>query len=217
VRLSKLGSTLALIAIVVAVAGGPHLLATSSPLWPQDYSATTVTTVEGGHTLSAKIYKRGLKMRMEPQTPGRSAGMYQILLLDQHKVYMVMPQAHMCMEQDMPALTQAQLLAAAQTGKGVVVTDVGAQTITVAGKSYACEHKRVASTTTNGTRYVVDVWLASALHEFPVQEVMQAQGKTVRIQYENVSLAAPAASLFVPPTNCHGMPGLGGMLGRRVP
>ncbi len=190
-------------AFVLAAMVVPLRAQQGSILGPQDYSAVMVIHT-GGKTIRQNVAKRGLKYRQIMQIPGRPP-MTTLMMLDTHKMYMIMsPQ--MCMESplgQMPPLAQLQQEAKKQGH----VKDLGPATITVGGHSYATEHLRMTYTTKKGQTFTSDVWTANALHHFPVQ-IETPDGKT-RITYQNIKLSSPSAALFIPPANCHSMGGMG--------
>ena len=156
-----------------------------------------------------------MKLRTSMQTSRGKTAFTQIVLLDQHMAYMVLPQ--MCMQSELKDLPPVGVLEEAQRAN-TKITDLGPETITVGDKSYACEHRRVVYTDPQGTQYVCDVWNAKDLQEFPVQIVSVSNGKTSRITFAGIQLTAPDESLFVPPTNCRPMKGIlgGGLLHMRM-
>lgn len=81
----------------------------------------------------------------------------------------------------------------------------GAETISVAGTSYACQHMLITWTDSRNVPYKMDVWAATSLRNFPVKEVTVNNGQQFTTLYEDISLSAPDSSLFVPPNNCRVM------------
>ncbi|HUX68163.1 MAG TPA: hypothetical protein VMV31_11810 [Terriglobales bacterium] len=180
----------------------------SSPFGPTDYSATMVIQLPTGGRQRMEIAKRGMAWRTTLAMGGRGGSMYTLMLLDKKVMYMVMPQG-MCMQRGLGDLPPGAMLdeAAKQHAQ---VTDVGPETVTIAGKSYATEHRRVQATDAQGQSRVMEVWTANDLQNFPVKEVMAGKGGTTTVEYEDIDLTAPAAALFAPPAHCGGMPGMPG-------
>lgn len=191
------------------------LLAATAPAQSMhlpSFSATVVSR-NGGHTMRSKFYQRGLKQRTDPQMKGRAAGSYSLMFLDTHKSYTVMPAAHMCLEMQLPQTTAAQIATmAAQAKKDTQVTDLGPATITVAGKSYATEHKKIIYKQANGQHFTIEEWALRHPANIPVKLVTHMPGgQTSTTTYENINTSAPSASLFQAPAHCRKMPGMGGM------
>jgi outer membrane lipoprotein-sorting protein len=178
----------------------------SNAYGPQNYSAVMV--IHNGKKIQQMFMdKRGMKLRTSMQTSKGKTAFTQIVLLDQRTAYMVLPQ--MCMQSELKDLPPVGVLEEAQQAH-TKITDLGPETITVGGKSYACEHRRVLYTDAQGKQYVSDVWNAKDLQDFPVQIVSVSNGKTSRITFEDIKLTAPDESLFVPPANCRPMKGIMG-------
>jgi len=167
----------------------------------RDFSATSVVSMPGGRQMSTKIYVSGNKFR----TDMPSGNMHTILLLDEQKIYMVMPQ--MCMEMPQRAPNPFGF-------KGKVERErLG--TATVDGHPTIIE--RITVTPAGGGKpTVMKAWEATDLKDFPVRvEIPTAKGAET-IEYKDVVLATPAASLFAVPTNCREMPmGPGAMMPHR--
>lgn len=162
-----------------------------TPFPQQDFSATMISTAPNGKQVSMKVYRSGEKMRTDP--PG--GRMHTVLLLDKHEMFMVMPQMCMKMSEMSPQPFEA---------KGKVEQ-------TRLGKSTADGHpaiiERVTVTPSDGGKpTTMKAWEATDLKDFPVRvEIPTAKG-TVRIDYKNVDLSTPPASLFAMPGNCRVMP-----------
>ncbi len=195
-----------LVGVCCALLGSVLSAQQNSILGPNDYSATMVMHTSNGKTMTMKVAKLGNRYRSVMTMPGRPQTVTHIMQLDTKKMFMIMSN-NMCMEmplRQMPTLEQMQQESNAHSK----VIDLGPATITVDGRSYATEHRRMTYTADNGKSYTSDVWTANSLHNFPVQIVSQ-DGK-MRITYHDISLNPPPAALFVPPANCRSM---GGMFG----
>jgi hypothetical protein len=143
-----------------------------------------------------KIYRSGDKMRTDLGGMG-----YMIIDMTQHTNYMVMN--GMCMQ--MTAPQQQNVFAQAHDA---TVDRSPAGTDTVDG--HACKVENVTVTSSNGKISKMKVWEAQDLKGFPVKiEMETARGPAV-MQYKDVSLSAPDASLFVHPDNCSAMPHMPG-------
>ena len=182
---------------------GPLAAQTTSAMFgPANYSAVLVIHTGTG-TMRMAVAKRGMEWR---QSMPMSHGAYELMLFDEKKIFVVMPQAHMCMSHVFPSAPPAGVLAEAEKHHAKV-TDLGPATVQVGGKTYACEHRRVDYTDKSGQRYLMDVYTANALENFPVKMTMAARGKTTTVEYEDIRLSPPpAAPLFIPPAHCIATP-----------
>ena len=176
---------------------------------PANYSAVMVIHLKDGATQSMDIAKQGTKWSSQIQMPGHGS-MHQIILFDQKIMYMVMPQ--MCMSRPLPSLPPAGVLDEAYRNHAQI-TDLGPATVAVGGKSYACEQRKVVYTDKTGTGWVMYVFTANDLQNFPVKMIMTSHDSTTTVTYEQISLTPPADSLFVPPAHCGAMPAMPGMPG----
>ncbi len=167
-----------------------------NPFPPLDFSATMVSTAPNGKQVSMKVYRAGEKMRTDP--PG--GRVHTVLLLDKNEMFMVMPQ--MCMK--MPQTSPQPL---GMKGK-VERTRLGSGT----ANGHPAIIERVTVTPAEGGNPVtMKVWEATDLKKLPVRvEIPTARG-TVRIDYQDVNLSTPPASLFAMPGNCRSMPMMPGM------
>jgi outer membrane lipoprotein-sorting protein len=166
----------------------------------KQFSATVVMT--GGNVKGAqgemKIYRSGDKMRTS--MPG---GMGYVLMdLTQHTNYMVMGTG-MCMQMAHP--TQQNPFSEAQDA---TIDRSPAGTDTVDGHS--CKVENLTVTPHNGQPTKMKVWEADDLHGFPIKIEMQTTHGPVSIEYKDISLSEPAASLFTHPDNCQQMPNMPG-------
>lgn len=176
---------------------------------PSSYSAVMVIHLKDGATQSMNIAKQGTKWSSQIQMPGQGS-MHQIILFDQKIMYMIMPQ--MCMSRPLPNLPPAGILDEANQNHAQI-TDLGPATVAVGGKSFACEQRKVVYTDKTGVAYVMNVFTANDLQNFPVKMIMTSRGSTTTVTYEQIDLGAPAATLFEPPANCRAMPAIPGMPG----
>jgi hypothetical protein len=174
----------------------------NGPLDFPTFSADT-SMVVGGHTMTATIARSGNKLRSGlPNSTGQG---YVLMLLDQHKAYMVMG-AGTCVE--MPAMAQVNSNIFASAGQGSVqVTQVGTGT----ANGHPVKIEDVTVTPSKGGDPVhMKIWAATDLHNFPARLEVQTPHGTVTTDYTNISLSTPPDSLFAVPTNCHQMPTMPG-------
>jgi hypothetical protein len=122
---------------------------------------------------------------------------YIITELSQHTNYMVMNA--MCMQM----ASQSQQNPFAQTSDATVERS-SAGTDTVDG--HACKVENLTVTSHNGKATKMKVWEAEDLKGFPVKVETQTDKGPFAIEYKDISLDAPAASLFTHPENCQQMP-----------
>ncbi len=146
-----------------------------------------------------KIYRSGDKMRTT--MPG-GAG-YMIMDLSQHTGYMVMSNG-MCMQ---TTSQQAQQNPFSQAHNATVERSP-AGTDTVDG--HVCKVENLTVTPHDGQPSKMKVWEAEDLKGFPVKIEMQSSRGLVTMEYKDVSLNEPDASLFTHPENCKQMPTIPG-------
>jgi outer membrane lipoprotein-sorting protein len=148
----------------------------------------------------AKIYRSGTKIRTT--LPG-GAG-YTLIDVTEHTTYMVMG-GGMCMQMTV----QGQENPFAQA-PDTTVERSSAGTDTVDG--HACKVENLTVTPHAGPRAgqptKMKVWEAEDLHGFPIKVETQTSRGPMTIEYKDVSLAEPDASLFTHPQNCRQMPGM---------
>jgi hypothetical protein len=162
------------------------------------FSATSSTTMKG-KTVNAKMARSGNKMRMD--LPGSDGKRYTLVLLDQHKAYMVMG-PEMCMEMNQLGALASNPFASSSQAK-VDTTVVGAGTM----NGHPVKIEDVTITPGNGGKVVnVKVWAATDLQGFPVRTEVQTANGPVRTDYTDISLSAPPDPLFAAPQNCRQMP-----------
>jgi hypothetical protein len=170
-----------------------------SPFEIKQFSATLVMSgmpdAAQGHG-DMKIYRSGDKMRTT--MPG-GAG-YVVIDLAQHTNYMVMG-GGMCMQ--MSGSGQHNPFSDAE---GATIDRSAAGNETVDG--HACKIENVTVTPHEGTPVKMKVWEAEDLKNFPVKIEMQSSKGPITMQYKDVSLAEPDASLFTHPENCQQMPSM---------
>lgn len=148
----------------------------------------------------AKIYRSGTQIRTS--LPG-GAG-YTLIDMAEHTSYMVMS-GGMCMQ--MTAQRQENPFAEAPDA---TVERSSAGTDSVDG--HACKVENLTITPHTGPRAGqsthMKVWEAQDLHGFPIKVETQTAHGPMTIEYKDVSLAEPDASLFTHPENCRQMPGM---------
>lgn len=188
--------------LVLACAAAPLAArAQKLPPSPVTYSATMVIHSQG-RTVTERIERDHDKLRAAMNAPGQAAGMYTIMLLAQHKSFMVMPQEHMCMAMPLnPALDPLNW--EKQMRHSISVTDLGAGH----ANGHPAEIKRVVYTDASGQHWTSRIWLATDLRYMPLRIVgRDDKGHALRVDWTNISLAAPPASRFQPPAHCRAMP-----------
>jgi outer membrane lipoprotein-sorting protein len=164
----------------------------------KQFSATMVMTgapMAGHGQGDMKVYRLNDKMRTNIGTMG-----YSIIDLTQHTMYMVMGQG-MCMQMS----PRGQQNPFAEQGS-VERTPAGTDTV----DGHPCKVENVTVTPQNGTPTKMKVWEADDLQGFPVKVEIQSNKGPVTVMYKDVSLDAPAASLFTHPDNCRQMPSMPG-------
>jgi hypothetical protein len=78
----------------------------------------------------------------------------------------------------------------------VETKDTGKETV----DGHDCAKRTVTVTGKDAIQHEYTVWCAADLKDFPVKLVTTESGSTVTMQFKEVSLAKPAATLFDPPT-----------------
>ncbi len=157
----------------------------------QDFSATMVVTSPAGKQMSQKVYRLGDKMRTD--MPG--GRMHSVLLLGEHKYYMVMPQV--CMEMPQRSPDPHEL-----TGK-VERKDLGSATV----DGHPAKIEEITITPASGGKSVtMKAWEATDLKGFPLRVEMPTKQGTMRMDYKDVDISPPPASLFAVPQDCRVMP-----------
>ena len=132
--------------------------------------------------------------------------MYSIMDLKQHTSFMVMRNG-MCMQ----TTVQGQENPFAQT-QNAAVERSSAGTAVVEG--HPCKVENLTITPHSGPRagqaIKMRVWEAQDLKGFPIKVETQTSHGLITMEYKDVSLAEPAASLFAHPDNCQQMPAMPG-------
>jgi hypothetical protein len=77
----------------------------------------------------------------------------------------------------------------------VEITELGKETV----DGHPCVKNKYVVTDNEGAKHESTVWNATDLKKFPVKIQTAEQGDDVTMQFKNVSLTKPAASLFDPP------------------
>ncbi len=185
---------LGLVVVPLALAQAP-----ASPFAIEHFSATMQMAAGPAGAMAMKIYKSGDEYRTDMPSGG-----YMVMNLATHKSFMVMPTG-MCMEMPMQMGAGRGPNPFAAHGT-VTVEPLGSDTI----DGHACRVERVTVTTPKEAPQVMKVWSATDLEGFPLRVETESNGHTMQINYKDVSLAAPAASLFTQPANCRTMPGMPG-------
>jgi hypothetical protein len=172
-----------------------------SPFEIHQFSATVVMSgmpAKGPQGMGEmKVYRSGDKMRTSMGTMG-----YMVMDLTQHTNFMVMGTG-MCMQ--MNATGQRNPFAEAQ-GAAVDRSPAGNETI----DGHSCKVENVTVTPKQGQPVKMKIWEAEDLKGFPIKIEMPSSRGTMTLQYKDISLAEPAASLFTHPENCQQMPNMPG-------
>lgn len=186
----------AVVAASLSALAGRARAQDKTPFAAQDFSATMVSTAPNGQQVSMKVYRAGDKMRTD--MPGGKA--YNVTILSQRKIFMVMPQMCMQMPQTAPQPFE---------WKGTVErTRVGTGT----ADGHPAIIERVTVTPGGNQKPVtMKVWEATDLKRFPVRIEIPTPKGAARMDYKNIDLSTPPASLFAIPDNCRTMPMMPGM------
>ena len=173
---------------------------TENPFGVKQFSATVVMSgapaAKGRGMGDMKIYRSGDKMRTSMGSMG-----YMVMDLTQHTNYMVMN--GMCMQISRPP--QQNPFSQAQDA---TIDRSPAGTDTVDG--HACKVENVTVTPHNGQPTKMKLWEAQDLKGFPVKVEMESSHGPVTVEYKDISLDEPPASLFTHPDNCQQMPSMPG-------
>lgn len=174
---------------------------TGNPFAAKQFSATVVMSgaaVAKGHGMQGdmKIYRSGDKMRTSMGSMG-----YMVMDLTQHTNYMVMN--NMCMQISRP--TQQNPFSESQDAT-IDRSPGGSETV----DGHSCKIENLTVTPHNGQPTKMKVWEAQDLKGFPVKIEMESSHGPVTLEYKDISLDEPAASLFSHPANCQQMPGMPG-------
>jgi hypothetical protein len=191
-------------AVVCAILAGCSLAGAQnqSPFKVTSFSATVVMSMPGQPPHSVKIYRSGDKIRTDISQGGRSS--YFLSVLSERMGYMVMGPG-MCMKMSEVA-QRNHPDPFAVTGK-VQTTPLGTDTV----DGHPTQIVQIAVETSTGQTSTMKAWEATDLQDFPVRIEVPTPNGTVRMDYKDVSLSAPPASLFEAPTNCRSMPMMQGM------
>lgn len=172
-----------------------------NPFGMKQFSATVV--MSGAPVAKArgmqgdmKIYRSGDKMRTSMGSMG-----YMVMDLTQHTNYMVMN--NMCMQISRP--TQQNPFSESQDAT-IDRSPGGSETV----DGHSCKIENLTVTPHNGQPTKMKVWEAQDLKGFPVKIEMESSKGPVTLEYKDISLDEPAASLFSHPANCQQMPGMPG-------
>jgi hypothetical protein len=167
----------------------------------KSFSATYVmsgmSARAGQAQTEAKIYRLGDQIRTT--LPGGMG--YSIVDMNTHTSYMVM--RGMCMQMAAQGLENPL---AHSRDAAIERTPAGADTV----DGHVCKVEDLTITPRSGPRAgqpaKVKVWEAQDLNGFPIKTETQTAQGTITMQYKDISLAAPDASLFAHPDNCRQMP-----------
>ena len=172
-----------------------------NPFEIKQFSATVVMSgmpaKRGMGQGDMKIYRSGDKMRTTMGSMG-----YMVMDLAQHTNYMVMGTG-MCMQ--MNASGQQNPFAQVQ-GAAIDRSPVGTDTV----DGHACKVENITVTPRDGKPSKMKVWEAEDLKGFPVKVEIPSNSGTITLQYKDISLDEPPASLFTHPDNCQQMPTMPG-------
>lgn len=185
------------LAAPLALAQAPQASqASQSPFPERDFSATMI--MSGGaipQEMTSKIYRSGQKTRVDLSAP---PGAYSLTLLDQHATYMVMSPS-MCMQMPIGARADRDPMAA----QGAVQRQtVGADTV----DGHACTVEQITVTPATGAPITMKAWEAKDMGGFPLRIELPTPQGPMRVEYKDITLATPDASLFAAPQNCRSMP-----------
>jgi len=192
--------------LTLCAATAPHAQSPFDAL--KAYSATIEMTggaapASAGHG-AMKIYRSGDNIRTD--LPG-GAG-YNLLDVGTHTNYMVI--GSMCMQMNTP---QQETPLAHSADATIDRAPVGTESV----DGHPCKVENVTITPHTGPRAgqptTMKVWEADDLHGFPIKMETQTSRGPMSIQYKDINLSAPDASLFVHPSNCSSMPMMPGMPG----
>jgi hypothetical protein len=167
-----------------------------SPFEMKQFSATIVmdsmpampASAHGAQAGTANMKIYRSGDKMRTDMPGGMG--YLVMDLSQRVNYMVMG-GGMCMQMNTPA--RQNPFAQAQN-ENLTVTPSG-----------------------GGQPTKMKVWEAQDLQGFPVKVEVQSSRGPVTVEYKDVNLSAPDASLFVHPENCRQMPGMPGQMPGSAP
>jgi hypothetical protein len=159
-------------------------------VYGQGFSADQVMT-QGDERHRTKMYMREGAMRMEMSQQGRQ--FITIVRQDRGVAWTLMPDQQMYMETSLGS-TQRDMTAAMRDPDARTETEMlGIEQV----GGYQCQKIRYR-TTHQGQTYTGTMWSALALNGFPIKMVHDQTGTV--IEYENIRLGPPDASLFeLPP------------------
>jgi len=189
----------------------PNLAQADSLLGPDHFSATIESSFDG-RMVTSRFYLSNLKVRIEPRIPGSRIGStYEIILPKTGTMTMVMPAQHICMKQNAPPETEAQIQSLMDRAqKNAVLTVVGHETLD--GHPVIVRLLTDHSKNPNHPR-TIKFWNATDLKNVPLREVVtMANGSVYTLHYKEIDLSDPSPSLFVPPANCSAFPDIKSMM-----
>ncbi|HXW55894.1 MAG TPA: hypothetical protein VEJ67_09115 [Candidatus Cybelea sp.] len=191
-------ATLASLALTLGILAISAFAQNPSPFSLTQFSATSSTTMKG-QIMKTKIARSGNKLRMD--MPGSDGKRYTLVLLDEHKAYMVMG-PEMCMQMNQLGAAASNPFASSAQAK-IDTRMVGAGTM----NGHPVKIEQLTMTPANGGKPVnMKVWSATDLQGFPVRTEVETANGPVTTDYTDISLSAPSDSLFAAPQNCRQMP-----------
>jgi hypothetical protein len=170
----------------------------ANPFGISAFSATMVMSIPGGRNLSTKIYVLEGKVRTDLPSGGGGGG-YSLFLSHAHEAYMVM--AGHCM---MMPTNSARPNPFTMTG-GVKTQQLGSDTV----DGHPTTVVQLTLQDASGRTTTMKAWRATDLQGFPIRVEIPTSNGTVREEFHDVNLSAPAADLFEKPSNCMSMPSFG--------
>ena len=139
---------------------------------------------------------QGKQMSPEAAAQMKSMGLDQMVMVarpDKKVAYLIYPGMQSYVETDL-----AEAESAATNGDyKVETTELGRETV----DGHPCVKNKVVVTDKDGNKHESTVWNATDLKDFPVKIQTAGEGANTTMQFKNVSLAKPAASLFETPSD----------------
>jgi hypothetical protein len=174
----------------------------ADPAFYPPSTADQIVKTANGHTIRSKFYASGDRIRTENQA-AEGKTMTGIFDRSARKMWIVMPPPMGCIEQPLRQDPKNPMLDPAKIKEEPIGDD------TVAGHP---TKKYKLTTTIDGKPHEQYVWRATDLKGFPIRSA--AVDGSYESTFENVTLGAPDAKLFQPPSNCKTMPDFGSMMGK---
>lgn len=159
------------------------------------FSATLVEHDADNTVHTAKLYRLGDRMRSESAEMGQGA--YFLSLLGQNTGYLV--GSGFCMEgHSIDPEHPNPFDVAGKTEK----KELGAEVI----DGHPTKIEEITFASAAGKPVTLKAWEATDLKGFPVRIEMPTPKGTMQMNFKDIDLSAPAASLFVTPKGCSPMP-----------